>query len=264
MQAMPMMSELAEPGFATSSQHWYRLDGSPAYTVIGKNGKERATTLRDARSLQLVPSVTTIIRMAAAPALEKWKRDQVLLAALTLPQREGEPEAEWLKRVEQDWQEQGRKAADKGTRIHTAIEQHFRDEQPDEELWDWVKIAKDELLDRCGAQAWKPERSFAHPSGYGGKTDLHSDEWVIDIKTKDGDPPSALYDEHLMQLAAYRMGLGVMNARCAILFVSRDHPSARLVEPSALELIQGENMFMALLAFWQAKTGHRPRLKEAA
>jgi hypothetical protein len=103
--------------FATQAGHWYALNGEPRYTIKGANGRERNTTLADARKLQLVPSVTTIIRMAAAPALEKWKRDQVLLAALTLPRRDGEPEADWLRRVEQDSQEQGKQAAERGTAI---------------------------------------------------------------------------------------------------------------------------------------------------
>jgi hypothetical protein len=77
--------------FATSAGHWYTLDGEPCYTIVGKNGAERNTTLRDARTMALVPSVTTIIRQAAAPALEKWKRDQLLMAALTLPRMPNEP-----------------------------------------------------------------------------------------------------------------------------------------------------------------------------
>lgn len=245
--------------FATAAGHWYTQTGEPRYTIIGRNGKERNTTLRDARELALVPSVTTIIRMAAAPALEKWKRNQVLMAALTLPRREAESEEAWLGRVEQDWQEQGRAAADRGTAIHAAIEKHYRGE-PDEELWDYVKVAKNALDAACSQQQWSAERSFAcsHPYGHGGKTDLHSMEWVNDVKTKDGDvAQTKTWDDHAMQLAAYRRGLGVHAARCGILFVSRDFPSARFVEIAEPELVQGLAMFDALLAFWYAKTGLR-------
>ena len=249
--------------FATSGGHWYALDGSPCYTIKRKNGRDRNTTLRDARELSLVPSVTTIIRMAAAPALEKWKRDQVLMAALTLPRRSDESEAAWLARVEQDWQEQGRAAADRGTAIHAGIERHYRGEIPDEDVWPWVKAAAGVIQEACGEQAWSAERSFAHPAGYGGKTDLHSREWVIDVKTKDGDPGITLYDEHLMQLAAYRRGLGVHDARCGILFVDRQEPRARFIEADAAGLLKALAMFDALLAYWQAKTGHYP-LKAAA
>lgn len=245
--------------FATAGGHWYRLDnGEPCYTIVGKNGKERPTTLRDARALALVPSVTGIIRCAAAPQLEKWKRNQLLLSALTLPRIDGETEEAWLARVEQDWQEEGRAAADRGTQIHAAIEQHFRGEIPDEEMFPYVMSAKDAILAHCGEQAWSSERSFAHFDGYGGKTDLHSQEWVIDVKTKDPPFPDKLYDEHLMQLAAYRRGLNVQNARCAILYVGRYEPTATLVEapPEAIE--RGAAMFSAMLGYWQAKNSYAP------
>jgi len=72
------------------STHWYDKEGKPAYTVIGANGKKRATNLRDARKLNLVPSVTTVMNVAAKPALENWKINQALMAALTLPRLKDE------------------------------------------------------------------------------------------------------------------------------------------------------------------------------
>lgn len=249
--------------FAKESSHWYAPDGTPAYTIIGANGNERATTLRDARKLGLLPSVTGIIRMAAAPQLEKWKRNQVLLSALTLPRMPDEPEAEWLKRVERDWQEQGRAAADRGTAIHAAVEKHYRGETPDLDLWEWVKAARDTITAATDpVEVWHAERSFATPIGYGGKVDLHNLGWVVDVKGKEGDPTEsapALFDEHLMQLAAYRVGLGVADARAGILFIGRDVPKARFVEASADDLRKGWGMFKALLDYWCAKNGYFPR-----
>lgn len=244
--------------FATAAGHWYAQDGSPCYTMTGKNGKERNTTLRDARELGLYPSVTTIIRMAAAPALEKWKRNQVLMAALTLPRKIDETEIDWLARVERDWQEQGRAAADKGTAIHAAIEKHYRGQPPDEEYWDWVKVSRTVIENTCGQDnLWSCERSFAHPLGYGGKLDLHCPAWLLDAKTKDGIETAEVYDEHLMQLAAYRRGAGLFNARCGILFVDRLTASAKIVECPEPDLVRGLVMFDSLLAFWYARTGLR-------
>lgn len=248
--------------FATSAGHWYSQDGTPCYTTLSKDGTERPTTLRDARKLGLVPSVTTIIRQAAAPALEKWKRDQLLMAALTLPRRPHEPEAEWLRRVEQDSQEQGRKAADRGTEIHGAIERMYRGEFAAPEFNAWRDIVAHHLDKHCGARQWSPERSFAHPLGYGGKVDLHSAEWVIDFKTKDGVEGSKLYDEHLMQLAAYRRAL-CPQARAGILFVDRNEPICLFVEAEEESLVSGLRMFDCLLGFWQARTGYYP-MKVAA
>ena len=70
---------------AAESTHWYAKDGTPVYEVPRASGEGmRNTTLRDARKMSLVPSVTTIINIAAKPGLEAWKLNQLLLAALTL------------------------------------------------------------------------------------------------------------------------------------------------------------------------------------
>lgn len=244
--------------FAKESGHWYKPDGTPAYTVRSQNGRERNTTLADARKSGLLPSVTTIIRLAAAPQLEKWKRNQVLLSALTLPRMPDEPESDWLVRVERDWQEQSKQAAERGTAIHAAIEQHYRGDYHGE-LWNpWIIEASAELTEKCGPQRWLPERSYVHASGYGCRLDLHSDTWVVDAKSKDGDLTATTYDEHLMQVAAQMHAAGIPEGRGGILFVRRDKPAALFCEIERKELDRGWEMFSALLAYHQAKTGYRP------
>lgn len=245
--------------FASESGHWYQRDGTPKYTIVGGKNGERPTTLRDARVLDLVPSVTTIIRSAAAPALERWKAEQLLLAALTLPRRDGEGEADWLQRVREDSRAQAIAAADRGTAVHGAIERAQRGDLYDNAYVRHVGGVHEALFARCSWQQWLPERSFAHPLGYGGKCDLHSPEWVVDYKTKEFAPDAklALYDEHLMQLAAYREGLSVPKARCAILFVSVSHPgTTNMIEVPEADLERGWSMFRALLTYWQARNRH--------
>lgn len=252
--------DTASEGWAADSGHWYRPDGSPCYTVIGGNGKERATTLRDARKLGLFPSVTTIIRQTAAPGLEIWKQNQVLMAALTLPRRPAEPEVDWLKRVIRDSQEEGKAAAAGGQRLHAAVERHYRGEMPAEEHWEWVKVAKAKIAEKCGADVrFHTERSFADRGlGYGGRLDLHNPEWLLDVKTKDDDVEDAKqYDEHFMQLAAYREA-AAPRARCANVFIGRKAPVVTFLEASEADLKRGWAMFLAMLAFYRAKTGHRP------
>jgi len=108
----------------SESGHWYKKDGTPAYTVHGKTG-EGPATLRDARKLGLLPSVTTINGMLSKAGLDTWKQQQVLLAALTLPRLPDEPEADWLARVMQDSKATGREAAERGTAIHGIIQTWF-------------------------------------------------------------------------------------------------------------------------------------------
>lgn len=251
--------------------HWYDAAGKPAYTVIGKNGKERATTLRDARTMALVPSVTTIIKSAAAPALERWKQTQVLHAALTLPLIAGETEEAYLSRIWQDSREQGKKAAERGTAIHAAVQGHYEGKPPEPEYWPHVKGTAEAVGKWADAHptnaSWDAERSFSHRFGFGGKCDLSCDGMVADFKTKEFDADTKLqtWDEHCMQLAAYRVGLGMPQARCAIVYVSVTVPGlARVIELSQDDLKQGWGMFQGLLAYWQEKHQYWPTVKAAA
>ena len=129
------------------SGHWYTKDGTPAYTTEGKTGL-RATTLRDARKLGLLPSVTTIINQLSKAGLDTWKQQQVLLAALTLPRLPDEPEQEWLARVMQDSKAQGKEAAERGTAIHAIIQSYFEQVyMPEKPAYiDMVVNALDEAL----------------------------------------------------------------------------------------------------------------------
>lgn len=251
--------------YTSEAGHWYTRAGEPMYTVIGKNGKERNTTLRDARKENLVPSVTTILNVAAKPGLEKWKMQQVLFASLTLPRRENEPEDEYLDRIMEDSREQGRAAADVGTDIHGAI-QNFYEGKPVTSFKEYVDGCVKAISNHFNDWEWVAEKAFAHDLGFGGKCDLHvpksdkSDGFVVDIKTKEFTDPEQVdgYDEHMMQLAAYRLGLGIPGARCANVFVSRNVPGlVKIIEWPDEDIVRGEAMFRHLLNFWQLKNNHR-------
>lgn len=239
---------------ASEAGHWYKPDGTPAYTIVGKNGQERPTTLRDAKKHGLLPSVTSIIRCASSYGLERWKAEQLLMAGLTLPKREGEPEKDWIARVWEDSKEQARKAAERGTAIHAAVESHYRGIAPENGLAPWVRATADCVSAFYGNPDWSTEKSFAMSGlGFGGKVDLHAPGILIDFKTKDGDLSSVkLWDEHYMQTAAYCMGLGITKPRAAIVFISRTEPVAIAEEVDPAELTRGWDMFYALLMYWKA------------
>lgn len=239
------------------STHWYTKDGIPAYQVKGKNGKMRNTTLRDARSEGYLPSVTTIIGCAAKPGLDRWKQEQVLLAALTTERVVGETESEYLSRIMEDSREQGRKAAERGTAIHESIERFYSDRKVSDNL-DHVRGVESALTAHFSNSEWLAEKSFGSSLGFGGKTDLCAPGIVVDVKTKEfsKDKLPEAYDEHLMQLAAYREGLEMPEARCANLFVSANNPGlVHLVEWTQDDLEKGWAMFEGLLNYWYAKTG---------
>jgi hypothetical protein len=258
---------------ASESGHWYDRAGNPVWEVIGAKGQKVKPDLRHARKLGLLPGVTSIANCASKPQLERWKVEQGILAAYTLPPVSGESYSDWMARVFRDSEEQGKKAADRGTLIHAAVQAHFQGEAPDPELWPYVKMVVTEIEKRCGVQKWEAEKSFGHGAGYGGKADIHCQAWLLDVKSKDAkdldDPGKKLvYDEHPQQLAAYRRGLEIPNARCANVFVSRDEPIiVRFCEHDEEDLMRGLRMFDCLLRYWQERNRYDSsfvRLKEAA
>ncbi len=237
--------------------------------VPSKAGTPRPTTLRDARQLSLVPSVTTIIKCAAAPALTNWMVDQGILAALTLPRNPDEAEAWWLERVKKDAQEQARAAAERGTEIHAAIEAHYAGYGSPEHAA-LVGAVDDAICGRFGMELdWYAEPAFAHPLGFGGKADLLShpttNDVLLDVKTKDAwaEGTKLHWDEHAIQLAAYRHGLGRPEATCANVFVSRQEPWQVSIHTwDEADLQRGWRMFLGLLDYWKAKAGYESGWQE--
>ena len=208
--------------FTAESGHWYTQKGDPMYTIIGANGKERNTNLRDAKKENLVPSVTTILGMIAKPALENWKIDQALKSALTLEQYEGESLKSFTYRCKDDSKSIGIKAAKEGTKIHAMIERGFLGEGTSKTY----EIIKDWLDENFPDEEWIAEDSFCAESGYGGKIDLYSKSGIfVDFKTKDNlegkDPAKLVYDEHGMQLSAYAQGCGYDDVERVSIFVDR-------------------------------------------
>ena len=89
-------------------------------------GEPRPTTLRDARKLGLLPSVTNILGVIAKPELTAWLQEQAVMAALTLPRMAGESEDAFAKRVVADSQTTRDGAADFGTAFHDGAERVAR------------------------------------------------------------------------------------------------------------------------------------------
>lgn len=259
---------------ASESGHWYGRDGSPQYVVIGANGKKRPATLRDARQNGWFPGVTSIIKCAAAPGLERWKTEQAILAALTLPRAGDETHEVLMARIKADADAQAKSAREKGTQIHAAIQGHFEGQAPTEEMWPYVKGVLEALKANFGEQAWMPEVACANPLGYGTKADLSSRSVIVDFKGSDFDaakaPTLETWDEHHMQLAATGKALTFMDELVredhAIVYVSRTVPGlCRVIRVDQKELEQGWSMFCALLDYWQAKNNYYPQVwKEAA
>lgn len=240
---------------ASEAGHWYDREGNPVYEVEAKKGGMTPTTLRHARTMNLYPSVTGIIRCAAAPGLERWKMTQAVLSALTHPGLTGTDEDIAL--ILKDASEQGRKAAERGTAIHAAIQGAYEGKPVDSDMEPFVRAA----MGQVGPGEWTAEKSFAHEMGFGGKVDLAGASRVIDFKTKEFGPEDKVkgWPEQAMQLAAYRVGLGIPEAPCANVFVSVTHPGLAVTyEWDEEELRKGWDKFRCLLEYWQIDKKYKP------
>jgi hypothetical protein len=160
-----------------------------SYTVKAKDGSDRPATLRDARKLNLVPSVTAIIKCAAAPGLQYWMQKQVMLAALTLPKVDGETEDAYLSRILNDSKEQARKAAERGTAIHAAIQGFYEDETPTPGYEPYIQGACKAVSDWGGTGTVDRGEVLLSSSGLRreGGPSRNRRCGVIDFKTKEFD-----------------------------------------------------------------------------
>ena len=244
------------------SEHWYcAKTGEPRYTTIGKNGKERNTTLRDAKSAPgtLVPSVSTINSQLSKSGLDTWKQTEAIKAAAEYPRCDGEEEKDYIARILDLSKQKSRDAANRGTAIHDWIESFYAQEfVPD--MPRYVKAVDEAITAHFGSQLWIPEQSLVNAQeGYGGKCDLYAKPThsfggvVIDFKTTEKSPGELTpYLEHTLQLAAYREVLAP-SARCANVYINGETEEVAIYEHQEQDLRDGYQMFLHLLGLYKLK-----------
>lgn len=189
--------------------HYYTRSGEPMHTVMGKTtGRPRPTNVRDARELDLIPSVTTILKVIAAEGLVNWRIEQAVLAVVTSPRLPGEPDDAFINRVlnvERVQDQERQAAADRGTLMHDTIAQFLtvggtvnRDVVP------WVMPVIEHIM-KSGKLHGAEVRLVGN--GYAGTADSvlrGKDYWRIwDYKCKKDLPKKGAWPEHQLQLSAY-------------------------------------------------------------
>lgn len=176
---------------ASESGHWYWPDGRPAYEVPGANGQMVKPDIRHARKLGLCCGVTTIIRMKAAPNLEAYKRKQTLMSALTLARNPNESDDSFIARIEADAEAHAKQRAEEGKRVHKAIELCLSGKPYGHKYQEHISRVVHELD--------KLQGSFIG--------DFKTKETLLDKNGKELPDKALFFDNHIMQLAAYREGL---------------------------------------------------------
>lgn len=271
---------------ALSGSHWYSLDGKPCHTIRTKDGKsERNTTLRDARTLNLLPSVTNVIGILDKPQLTKWKMREVAKAAIAIPGPQGEePVERFADRAIEAAMSQVSDAADLGTKIHNAIENLMRGsaEEPSAEMRPYVKPVLD-WMRKVGVKVTHSEIVLVNAvHGFAGRVDAlftwgdgFGKHGILDFKTKKTKPDEKVeaYDEHVLQLAAYAAthygAEHLQHVVAANLFISSTEPGRlEVVKHDKTRLVEAYEAFTQMCAIWRFRKGYDPRpdaqMKEAA
>ena len=187
--------------FFSQSSHWYRLvpDGIEPCHDIG---------LKEARILKAFPSITTILKERANPALEIWKQNQLFEAITKNKRKKGESDEDYRTRISEIAGKKGNDAADFGTRLHDALD-IFPQMTIDGDLRPYVD-AFGESYDKIVTRRFESEIMLADAEiGVAGRTDLIAEtkEWglaVIDYKTsKFKYNKASFWPSYRLQLAFY-------------------------------------------------------------
>lgn len=227
-------------------------------------------TIADARELGLLPSVTTILGVLAKPGLERWKLEQAIHSALTLPRLEGESEDAFARRVVQDMEAQAAKAAEFGTRIHDAIASFLTGDYKAHNLL----LDTDPYLEQFKAWANQNiEKVHALEKvvggkhcGYAGRLDLDCTlrgvgRCVVDFKSqavKEGKEPT-FYKDWCAQLGAYSKTINDPVPSIVSLVIDSRAPGP--VWPKIWdrhEVFKGLQMFRNCFELWKLMNDYEP------
>lgn len=254
--------------FSAENAHWYRRDGEPLHSVLSAKGEPRPTTLRDARKLGLLPSVTNVLGVINKPELVEWKMTQAVLAALTLPRVAGEDLGVFAKRVVEDAQSQVKGAAEFGSAFHAGAEQVAKslEVDPAGPYAAWLNLHRAWFQANCVRVVWTERVLVNVELGYAGTADLLVEHQahgltLVDYKTqgvKEGKTARA-YGSWCLQLAAYRHAIGRPMA-CLSVIVNSAEPTAPVEHIwGEEELRSGLESFEAALVIWRNEKGYDPR-----
>jgi len=254
------------------SGHWYDSWGMPRYEMPRSDGQGfRPTTLADARKLNLLPSVTHLLKVLHKQGLVDWLVEQSCLAVLTAPRTAEESLDSFVYRVlhQEKQQDQERDiAAGRGTDIHTGM-QALSDGQlglvPDG-ISAWIMPAFDSLKQVTGDWLSHITETVVVGSGYAGRVDLIAETadttWIWDFKSTKRLPDKP-WPEHRLQLAAYAAAHwvpGIKPIRTANCYISTTQcGKCVLLENQGKWQDTFTKGFMPILTYWQWSNNYTPK-----
>lgn len=259
---------------APKKQHFYLRDGSPLFEVPNASnpGTMRPSNIADARKADAVPSVTTVLRIIAKEAVNVWEKNNLILAAMTLPDadwtpRSGESMNDVAKRIVGEAENLRDSAADTGTAIHALCETWCKARVETEDpnlaplMAPWYRWAEENVEEVIATE----KRVVGE---YGGTIDAiirHKKHGLVIVDWKSQrikNGKAVFYPEWIEQLAAYHdlyywstedgPDLGVMSV---VIGSTTPHVEERLWTHK--EGQDGLLVFQAAFAIWKVRNNWR-------
>lgn len=245
--------------------HWYEKDGTPKHDA----------DLRVARKRLLYPSVTSIDKDSFPNLfLERWKLNQLAIAASQNPRQPHENEEQYANRIYELSMEKATEAAAFGKKLHKACEEW--PSSPSAELIPWW-VEFDRWMNETRVDVICTERRVLHHGiGVAGTMDLkawiaaRSLRCIIDYKTQDvkvddkGRKKPAFYDHWIRQLAFYEQADRIENgyttpSQCISLIIDSNEGGKIYEKRWTPEEIQAAyEEFVAGVWLWCRKRGYWP------
>jgi len=246
------------------SEHWYDINGEARHTILSAKGEPRPTTLRDAKKFGWFPSVTTVMKVMAAPELDRWKQQQVLAASLRSSRLPNEEDEAFHARIIEDAFSQVQNAADLGTDIHKALELHFQGQPYDPSMEVYVAPVK-KWVSENKIKFIKHELRLVNPIvGYAGTTDALIEKdgvlHILDYKSRKTKPDMKItpWSKEPMQISAYAQ---IAEARRGVnLYISTTEPG-RIGEAWYDETTIDKEFeaFKSVCKLWQHMNNYQPK-----
>jgi len=261
-QKEPSQSRLVQ---TDQAGHWYTQEGESAHVVIGKNGNERNTTVTDARKMGLLPSVTSVLSVAAKPQLQSWKEEQIIRACIKFPILEEESDEEYAKRILLESKKVTTEAALHGSLMHEQMEHILlgRDCSKDQKLQPYIKTFREWAEDNIERTYWCEKALVG--AGYAGRCDAYVKlkgigDAIIDLKNRKVNPKyDPFYDSDCAQLWAYRIASDNPQAACVSVVLAANDPETLVIHQwSEEELHEAGIAFSAMLKVWAWSKKYNP------
>jgi hypothetical protein len=263
------------------SEHWYTVDGKAAHSQPTKSktakNPNRPTTIKDAKALKLLPSVTSILKLIHNEPLQRWKYRKVVEACFNKPAVGDEELDGYTDFILNKAFDEADEAAQLGVKIHNCIETLLKGEDTafEKSIIDYAESAINKV-ESLGIEVVESEFVTTNRHyGYAGTTDLafKANErltGILDFKSKrtKNDEPVVPSFGHAAQNAAYYasywkeqwLEFGFSRAVCYNIYISTTEPGRIDVVKYDQQTLEKEfEMFEHALGIWRYKNAYDPR-----